>query len=273
MDASPLLERARAVRAAAREHRLPTHAAAIAFRVLVALVPLTLLGAALLGTLGLESVWRDTIAPPLRDRLQDPTFVALDFAVTEIWAGPSGLLLALASGLLLWELTRGVRAVSVALNEIHGIEEGRPWPKLAGVTVGLALAVGLCLIGAALAMIVGGRAGLLLAVLRFPVAILLLGLAVGLLLRYAPAEHPEPRWASAGSAAIVVGWLLLSLGFGVWVGRIASYQSAVGNLTAFLVLTSYVLALSAVFLAGVEIDEAARTTGGRSGRKRASSGR
>lgn len=273
MDAGPLIERARDVGAAARAHRLPTHAAAIAFRVLVALVPLVLLGTALLGTLGLEDVWRDTIAPSLRDRLQAPTFVAIDFAVTEIFASPSGTLLALATGLLLWELSRGVRAVSVALNEIHGVEEHRPWPTVLWVTAGLAVAVGLCLIGAVLAMVVGGRAGLLLAVLRFPVAILLLGLAVGLLLRYAPAERPEPRWASAGSAAIVLGWLVLSLGFGVWVGRIASYQSAVGNLTAFLVLTTYVLGLSAVFLAGVEIDEAARKPGGRSDRKRASSGR
>lgn len=273
MDASPILERARAVGAAAREHRLPTHAAAIAFRVLVALVPLVLLGTALLGTLGLESVWRDTIAPALRDRLQAPTYVAIDFVVTEIFATPSGSLLALATALLLWELTRGVRAVSVALNEIHGVDEERPWPRLAAVTVGLALVVGCCLIGAVLTMVVGGRAGLLLAVLRFPVAILLLGLAVGLLLRYAPAEHPEVRWASAGSATIVAGWLLLSLGFGIWVARIASYKSAVGNLTAFLVLTSYVLALSAVFLVGVELDEGARSPAGRSGRKRASSGR
>ncbi|HKO74400.1 MAG TPA: hypothetical protein VJU01_03725, partial [Gaiellaceae bacterium] len=44
-------------------HSLLTYASAIAFRALVAVVPLTLLGLALLGTLGLEDVWTDTIAP------------------------------------------------------------------------------------------------------------------------------------------------------------------------------------------------------------------
>jgi membrane protein len=121
-------------------------------------------------------------------------------------------------------------------------------------------------------MIVGGRIGLLATVLRWPVAVLLLGLAVALLVRYAPAEHPDPRWASVGSAVIVGGWLLISVAYGVWVRSVASYESATGTLLAFLVLTAYVLAVSAVFLVGVEIDEAARR-GGRPKRRAARSGR
>ena len=77
---------------------------------------------------------------------------------------------------------------------------------------------------------------------------------------------------------VVGGWLLLSAAFGIWVARIASYRSATGSLLAFLVLTAYALAVSAVFLVGVEVDETARTRttaknrrrGGRSGRGRAS---
>ena len=48
------------------EHGLLTYASAIAFRALVALVPLTLLGLALLGVFGLEDVWTDTMAPALK---------------------------------------------------------------------------------------------------------------------------------------------------------------------------------------------------------------
>ena len=45
------------------------YAAAIAFRVLVSLVPLALLGLGLLGAFGLEDVWlRDRVARPLRAR-------------------------------------------------------------------------------------------------------------------------------------------------------------------------------------------------------------
>lgn len=258
MDTEALRARVGPLREALRRHRLPTHAAAIAFRVLVALVPLLLLGVALLGVLGLESVWRDEIGPALRDRLAGPVYQAVDYTVGGIFdSGKLGLIV-FASLLLLWELFRGVRAVSVALNEIHDVEETRPGRRLTLVTLALSLAVGGCVVAATLVTIVGGRVGVAGAILRWPIAALLLGLAVALLVRYAPAEHPDPRWASAGSAVIVGGWLLLSAAFGIWVGRIASYESAVGNLAVFLVLTAYVFAVSAIFLIGVELDEVAR---------------
>jgi membrane protein len=259
-----LLALARPLADAAREHRLTTHATAIAFRVLVALVPLLLLGVALLGALGLEDVWRESIAPELEHRFTRPVSEAIDYSAQEIFRSPKAGLIAFASLLLLWEATRAVRAVSNALNEIHDVEEERPWWRVSLVTLGLAVAVSLLTVTAALVVIVAPRGAshgaleLSLGIGRWPVAVVLLGVAVGLLVRYAPAEHPEPRWASAGSAAIVGSWILLSLGFGLWVTRIASYRSAVGTLAAFLVLTAYVLALSAAFLVGVELDEALR---------------
>jgi membrane protein len=254
----------RPVRQAAREHRLTTHATAIAFRLLVALVPLVLLGVALLGALGLEDVWRTSIATELDHRFTKPVFEAMDYSAQEIFRSDALGLIALASLLLLWEATRAVRAVSNALNEIHDVEERRPWWRVTLVTLALAVATSLLTVAAALVVIVapravsGGAPELAFGIGRWPVAIVLLGVAVALLVRYAPADHPEPRWASAGSAAIVASWLLLSLGFGFWVTTVASYKSAAGTLTAFLVLTAYVLALSAAFLVGVELDEALR---------------
>jgi membrane protein len=280
MTRQELLAKAAPVREAYGEHGLATHAAAIAFRVLVALVPLVLLSVALLGALGLEDVWHDEIAPALQERLTRPVFEAIDYSVTEIFASPKLTLIVFAAALLLWELFRGVRAVSRALNVIHEVDESRGWRRLGLVTLGLSVGVGACVIASMLVTIVGGRVGVLASIARWPVAVVLLGVAAGLLVRYAPAERPDVRWASLGSAVIVAGWLLLSAGFGVWVAEIASYKSAAGTLLAFLVLTAYALAVSAVFLIGVEIDETARTgtastrrRGGRSGRARPSSSR
>jgi membrane protein len=258
MDRRRLLARAAPVREAYAEHGLATHAAAIAFRVLVALPPVLLLSAALLGTFGLEDTWRDSIAPPVQERLQPEVFRALDFVVEEIFRQESLTLILFAGALLLWELVRGVRAVSRALNTIHEVEDDRSWRRTALVTLGLAVAVGACVLAAAFTTIVGGRLGLAASVLRWPLAVLLLGVAVALLVRYAPAEQPEPRWASLGSALVVSGWIVLSIGFGIWVRDVASYRSAAGTLLAFLVLTAYALAVSAVFLVGVELDETAR---------------
>src|SRR5919108_470284 len=46
-------------------HRLLTFASAVSFRALVALVPLILLGLGVLGALGQESVWTNSIAPAI----------------------------------------------------------------------------------------------------------------------------------------------------------------------------------------------------------------
>ena len=45
-------------------HEILDHASAVALRGLVALIPLTLLGFALLGAFGLEDVWREQLAAP-----------------------------------------------------------------------------------------------------------------------------------------------------------------------------------------------------------------
>jgi membrane protein len=259
--------RLRAVRELAEacaQHRLSTHAAAIAFRILVSLVPLALLGLALLGALGLEDVWTGSLAPAVQERVTYPVYVAIDFSVERIMSSDTAGVIAFASLLLLWELTRAVRSVMVALNEIHDAEEQRSWRELLGTTLWLAVATGVGVIGAALAVIVLPRLadGLVRAVLTlfaYALAVVLLGVVVALLVRYAPAERPSAEWASAGSALVVLVWVAASGLFGWWAGSVADYKSAVGSLTVFLALTAYTFTSAAIFLVGVELDERART--------------
>src|SRR5688572_1350549 len=187
----PALEHARPIYRALRQHRLGTHAAAIAFRVLVGLVPLAILSIALLGTLGLEGTWSNSIAPEVRDRVTQPVFEAIDYSVKQIFESTRGGLIAFATLLLLWQLFRGVRAATVALNEIHDVEETRSGKRQLLLAIGLAFAVGACLVATTLVMVVAprieqGAPDVVLSLVRWPVAIALLGVAVGLLVRYAP---------------------------------------------------------------------------------------
>lgn len=262
-----LAEVVRAVAGAFRKHSLSAHTGSIAFRLLVALVPLVLLGLALLGALGLEDVWRDSLAPAVQERVSSPVFTALDYSVEEIFASGSAGLLAFASLLLLWELTRAVRAVTLGLNAIHDVGETRSRGRLAVTTLALAVACGVGVVGSLLSVIVVPRLGVegvghvLLTILAWAVAVALLGVVVGLLVRYAPAEQPSASWASAGSALVVGTWVIASLAFGWWAGSVANYKSAVGVLLAFLVLTTYVLTSTTIFLVGVQMDELARKGG------------
>jgi membrane protein len=261
--AARLWDLTRLVAGAFREHDLLTYSSAIAFRGLVALVPLTLLGLALLGALGLEDVWSDTLAPKIEGRVTAPVFEAIDYSVQEIFRAGSAGLIAFAALLLLWDLVLAIGAIKSALNRIHDTRERRSRLHLLVTEAALAIGVGVCLVGAALVLAVGstladGTLDALLGIARWIVAVILVGVAVGLLVRYAPAERPDVRWASAGSFLVVAGWIVASLAFELFVKFVADFRSATGSLAVFLVLTAYVFTSAAVFIAGAQLDELLR---------------
>lgn len=251
------------------EHSLLTYASAIAYRALIALVPLTLLGLALLGVFGLEDVWTDTIAPALKAHLTQPVFNGIDFTVRQVFESDTASLIALATVLVVWDMTWAVNAVTQALNRIHEVQERRSRIRRILVASGLGVAVVACLVAATLVQAVApaltdGALDTVLSIVRWPVAILFLWAAVTLLFRYAPAEKPEMRWASVGSFLVIATWLIASALFRGWVTEVANFRSATGSLTVFLLLTAYILVTATIFLIGAEVDERARKQSRRS---------
>jgi membrane protein len=232
--------------------------------VLVSLVPLTLLGLAFLGALGVEDVWRSEIGPAVAERVRPAVFAGIDDTVEQVFARSALPLIAFASLLALWHVARGMRLVMKALNAIHGVKEARDVKRL--LLTDLALSVALIAVVACSFLLVtvlpravdGGLASVGLRIGAWLAAGVLLGGVIGVLVRYAPAERPEVRWASAGSLAIVVAWVVATAGFAWWAGSVANYKSAAGVLLAFLVLTTYVLVSTSIFLVGVQLDELAR---------------
>jgi membrane protein len=256
------------IRKAFREHELLVFSAALGLRVLASLVPLTLLGLALLGVFGLQDVWRDSLAPALQDRVTRPVYRGIDYTVQQLFREDSAAVIAFAAALALWHISRGMRITMKALNVIHDEKESRSWRRLLLTDLVLALVIGTCVIGAFVLVVTLPR--LAHGVLRVPLyagawlgAAALLALAIGIVVRYAPVQRPEASWASAGSILVVVTWLVTSLLFGLWAGSVANYKSAVGTLTAFLLLTTYVLISTTIFLAGAQLDELARKGGRR----------
>lgn len=244
------------------EHELPIYASAIAFRALISVIPLALLGLGLLGALGLQSTWHNSIAPAIKPRVLGPVYDGINASVEKILTSGTAGLIAFASALALWDLSVGMAAVMRALNRVHDVEEDRSTRRRIGVAVGLAAGVGACVIAATLLLIVAPRAGgsfhVLLGIMRWLLAPLLLGLGVWLLFRFAPAQKPEARWASVGSLLVIVVWIVATVLFRLWVTYVANFKSAVGSLTGLLLVTLYFFVSSAIFLVGAELDELLR---------------
>jgi membrane protein len=245
------------------EHNLLTWSSAIAFQLLKALVPLVLLLLGVLGASGESSVWKKQISPGIKSHLPKPTFGAVDYAAKQILTHASAGLLAFAVLLTIWEVSGSVRALGGALNSIYDTKsDPRPlWQRYA-ISVGVAIGISVCFLGAVLALTLakhtGGSLEGLLSFGRWIVGLALLGIGVNILVRFAPAEPRSERWVSIGSAFIVLVWALMSVIFRWYVTSVASFRSAWGTFVTILVLTTYLNLSAIVFLVGAEADELAR---------------
>jgi membrane protein len=244
------------------EHELPIYASAIAFRGLISVIPLALLGLGLLGALGLQDTWNNSIAPAIKPRVLPAVYDGINASVDKIFSSSSAGLIVFAAALALWDLSLGMSGVMRALNHVHDVKEDRSTVRRCLVAAALAVGVGVCVIGAILLLVVAPRAhgGLhvLLGIMRWLLAPLVLGLAVGLLVRFAPAQKPEACWASAGSLLVIVTWIVATLLFKLWVTYVADFKSAVGTLTGLLLVTTYFFVSAAIFIIGAELDELLR---------------
>lgn len=255
-------------------HELLVYAGAVAFQTLVALVPLALLGLALLGAFHRTDVWTQDIAPTAARKLTPTSYSAVQASVDLIFARTSAGLIAFAAALTVWDVAWSVRACIAGMNKIYESDEHRPALVRIGTSAALAVAITVCLATAAvLVTFVGGVADgplqWLLSIARWIAAILVVAAAVALLVRFGPADRRPWRWDSAGAALIVLVWLAASLLFKLYVTSVANFQTAVGQLTVFLVLTAYVYTSSVIFLVGVQLDELlrARAPRGSQGRR------
>ena len=246
------------------KHELLDRASGISFAVLKALVPLTLLGLAVLGAVGQRHVWKNTMFPALKPHVQPATARAIDTAVEKIFSTDSAGLIVFASILALWYISGSVRGVMTATNRIYECDETRSWKVRYPLSIGLAAAIALCVIGAALAVLAGpalvssGALEVVVAIGRWLVAVVLLAIAVGLLVRYAPVEPRSKAWVSGGSILVILTWVAASMIFRLLVTTVLNFKTATGGLAVFLVLSGYVYTSSIIFLLGVEVDELLR---------------
>ena len=275
----------RQVIAGMEEHDLLTYAGAIAFKVLISLLPLALLVLSIMGFLELDDVWTKDIAPDVKQQVSGPVFQVIDDVARRTLGSKQGWWLTVGVAFTLWQTSGAARAIMGALSRVYGDGEDRSFLRRYATSFALGIAVAVCVLAALVivrfgAAIVGlddpgwfGEA--VSVVVRWSAALALLTTAVWLLLRFAPA-HPGPhRWVSFGSALCVIAWALTSVVFGFYATDIADYGSIFGSLaTAFLLMT-YLYLSAGAFLIGAQVDAIVRRdeTGSRSGNGRTSTAR
>jgi membrane protein len=262
-----LLEVARQTERGFRDNDLLTYASAIAFQVVLAIAPFTLLLVGLMGFFHLDAVWSKNIAPDLRPNVSPAAFSLIDDTVHNVLRSKRIFWVTGGLALAIWEISGAVRAVMGALDGIYGVDRERSLKEKLVPSLLLSAAVGLLFVAAAavvrfVPILVGPHvAPALVAALfvaRWALAGALLALAVGLLVRHCPCCPQPLPWVSFGTGLVIAAWTIMSIGYGVYLSEIASYGSIFGQLATFFVTAGYVYYSSVAFLGGLQVDAVIR---------------
>ena len=188
----------------------------------------------------------------------------------------------LSFGLLaaLWAASSGMNAIAQALNAAYDVPETRAWWKVRLLSIALTVALAILIISALLIVLYGGRVGHFLAamihlgraftvtwkILQWPISLAFVFIAFSLIYRFAPnagarrhgkrlppADYRR-RWVSPGVVIAVVLWLLVSLGFRLYLHFFNSYSATYGSLGALIIMMLWFYLTGAAILLGGEIN-------------------
>ena len=243
-------------------------AAGVAFYAFLALVPLL---AATVLSYGLiaapDTVLKNvrsltTVMPAQAAKLVGEQLLS----VVQTSAGKKGVGLVLALAIALFGARNAAGSVITALNIAYEEKESRGFIKLNLLALAItASAVALAII----AMIAVAALGYLQKI--FPhlpgafllvdklgsYALLLAATSAGAatLYRYGPnRENAKWVWASPGSIFVSFGWILLTLGFGLYAANFANYGKTYGSLATVIVLLTWAYLSAYVLLLGAELN-------------------
>jgi membrane protein len=101
----------------------------------------------------------------------------------------------------------------------------------------------------------GSTAATIWSYARWPVALVAATLAYGLVYGIAPNIVPRHiRWITPGAAVGVLLWIVLSVGFSIYVRNFSSYGAVYGAFAAAIILLLWLYLSANVFLFGAELN-------------------
>jgi membrane protein len=180
--------------------------------------------------------------------------------------GKKGLGLLLALAIALFGARNAAGAIITALNIAYEEEEKRGFFKVTLLALAItAAAVALALASVAVITALRFRASrfpdappLVLWLIRATTVLIVAAgaaAAVATLYRYAPSRAKAKwTWLTPGTALSAVGWLLLSVAFGIYVSNFADYGATYGSIGGVIALLTWVYLSSYIFLFGAELN-------------------
>jgi membrane protein len=250
--------------------RMFGRAAELSYYFLLALFPLLIFLTSVIGlVLGSGTGTRHALFGYLARIMPPSAFQLIDTTMLEVSQTSGGGKLSFGLLAALWAASNGMTAITDSLNAAYDLEESRPWWKQRLVAVTLTIALSILIISALVLVVAGGHIAEGVAnaygfgsafaiawkVIQWPVVLAFMILAFALIYYFAPDFRDQAwQWLTPGAAIGVALWLLVSLGFRVYLQFFDSYSKTYGSLGAVIILMLWLYFTGAAVLVGGEIN-------------------
>ncbi len=253
--------------AAAKEDRLPLLAAGVAFYAFLSIIPTLIAAILIYGLVSDPSQVTDqveTYASALPSSAQELlTDQMTRLAESSRQSLGIGLIIALL--IALWSASNGTANMIMAVNLAYGGEQERGFVKrkamalllTLGAIVFVILAVALVAAVPAVlnALDLPGWVSILVQIARWILLLLAVVTALAVLYRFAP-EHGLKRWQwlSFGAVVATLIWVVVSVGFSIYVDNFGNYAQTYGSLAGVAVLLLWLWLSAYATLFGAEVN-------------------
>ena len=183
-------------------------------------------------------------------------------------SGAAGALAVVGIVLGLWSASGYVAAFMRAANAVYDVPEGRPFWKTVPTRLAITVAVLVLLVASAIIVVVTGglarHAGQILGVgptavtvwdiAKWPVLLIFVMLMFGILFWASPNVRHRFRWVSPGAAVAVLGWLIASGLFAVYIANFGHYNKIYGSLAGVIIFLIWLWISNLAILLGAEFN-------------------
>ena len=255
-----------------RAHEMTDYAGTLTYFAMMSLFPALLLGVTLLGLFGQESLVTEASDYLLKNGADPQTAAVVRQTLDKVISSSGGALgftLVLSVVLAINGASGAFAAAGRALNVVYGVEEDRGFVRRKATDIGVTLVVLVLFLIVLVALFLGGqiaddllgKIGLgstgkaVWSIVRWPAA--LVAAMVGYALVYAFAPNIVPRrfrWITPGAAFGVVLWIVLSIGFAIYVKNFSTYGAAYGVFGAAIIQLLWLYLSANAFLFGAELN-------------------
>jgi membrane protein len=247
---------------------LQDRAAALTYYGVLAIFPALLVVVSLLGLIGKSATQPliTNLAQAAPGAVRQTLLTSVDHLQRSHASAGLAAIIGIAAGL--WSASSYIAAFMRAANAIYDVPEGRPAWKTLPIRLGVTIVMMVLLIAAAFIVVVTGglarHAGQVLGIgsvaltvwniAKWPVLLLIVSLMLAILYWASPNAKQGFTWLSPGSVIAVLGWLIASGLFALYVANFGHYNKVYGSIAGIIVFLIWMWISNAVVLFGAEFN-------------------